>query len=142
MRVKLLLEGNDNTLQVGVRLLTNVIGHLTETSTLNIIPIQYLATSESPPTLLMFVLSSAASISSRTKKGDGWKLKHTQIPSLNHTHPHSNTTPTHTQAITHLWIAKRRARAATVFSPPDKLSIGRNLPIENMLIEKEHHTRW
>lgn len=26
----------------------------------------------------------------------------------------------------HLWMAKRRARAATVFSPPERLSMGRN----------------
>ena len=32
-----------------------------------------------------------------------------------------------TELIIHLWIAKRSAKAATVFSPPDKLSIGRNL---------------
>ena len=44
----------------------------------------------------MFVLSRAASISSRTKKGDGFLE----------------------------WIANNRAKAAIVFSPPLKLSIG------------------
>uniref|UniRef100_A0A6B0UAW9 Putative secreted protein n=1 Tax=Ixodes ricinus TaxID=34613 RepID=A0A6B0UAW9_IXORI len=47
-------------------------------------------------TLPMLVLSRAASISSSTKKGAGWKL----------------------------CTAKRRARAATVFSPPDRLLMG------------------
>lgn len=31
----------------------------------------------------------------------------------------------HYEAKPYLWMAKSKARAATVFSPPDKLSIGR-----------------
>ena len=48
------------------------------------------------------MLSKAASISSSTKNGAGWKL----------------------------WMAKRNARAAIVFSPPDRLDMGWNLLLE------------
>ena len=42
---------------------------------------------------------------------------------------------TSTELIIHLWIAKRSANAATVFSPPDKLSIGRNLEVDKIYIK-------
>ena len=41
----------------------------------------------------------------------------------------------HIHWIIHLWIAKRSANAATVFSPPDKLSIGRNLEVDKIYIK-------
>jgi len=142
--------------------------------------ITYQADLPSSLTLLILVLSKAASISSNTKKGAGWQLKKrpTILKTENtctythphhvytYTHPHHVYTYTHPHHIytskdnlyckstivssmailtsheyfpvtclelqckffhTYPWMAKRRARAATVFSPPDRLSMGRYL---------------
>ena len=92
MRVELFLQGDDHYVHL-LSLRLNVGRNLA------IIQVNVRTSINTVHTFPMLVLSKAASISSNTKKGAGWKE----------------------------WMEKRRARAAIVFSPPERLDMGWNL---------------
>lgn len=130
--VEFLLEGNNNSLEVLYRLVLDVIGHLKGTRgkscavLIKVFPAQTAIITplvNRPCRCLCCPRRHQSHPGQRRGRVCSWKTRRQEGLSR----MSRNVRVKLKTVRNYLWIAKSRARAATVFSPPDRLSMGLNL---------------